>query len=641
MTTIDTSRSRFARLRTLPTDAVSFGDGFWSRFRETNRSVAVQYGYSKLRESGVLENFEIAAGKRKGEFRNMRFADSDLYKWIEAASYVVGDPLTPEEQRRDLAAKLSEAFDLMEAAQRPDGYLNTYYQIKAGIENRWTNLRENHELYCAGHLIQAGVAHHRSTGDDRLLKLVRRVADNICEDFLTKRTTGVPGHPEIEMALVELYRDTGEARYLTMAQAFVDRRGKGSIGGSDYYQDHVPLREATETAGHAVRQFYLLAGAADIYLETGDKQLLESVRRLWNDTRLHKMSVTGGIGARHHMEAFGESYELPNDRPYNETCAQIASAMTSWRLALATGEAPFVDLMEWTLYNSVLSGVSLDGRSYFYPNPLMSRGTVSRSEWFACACCPPNVMRTLASIGGCFFTATGEGLQVHLYDKVSLDTDASLLPGARPGERFRLNVKTAYPWTGSIGVEIQESPGRAWSFSLRIPSWCEGATVSVNGRLEKASPLPGSYFTIDRAWKAGDLVTLELPMTPVIHEAHPYVEAARGCVSLARGPFVYCLEGPDQEPDTHVLDLAIDTSQPLSTSTKLDLLEGCVTIEGTALAQSRSEWSGRLYRRLDGSSASSSPGTDGRFVTFSAIPYFLWANRGRHEMTVWVPRAAR
>lgn len=637
MTTIDTSRSRFARLRTLPLDAVRFGNGFWSRFRETNRTVAVQYGYSKLAESGVLENFEIAAGKREGEFRNMRFADSDLYKWIEAASYVLGDPLTPEPQRRDLASKLSGAFDLMEAAQRPDGYLNTYYQIKAGIENRWTNLRENHELYCAGHLIQAGVAHHRSTGQDRLLSLVRRVADNICNDFLAERTTGVPGHPEIEMALVELHRDTGEERYLAMARAFVDRRGKGSIGGSDYYQDHLPLREAQEAAGHAVRQLYLLAGAADIFLETGEEQLLEAVRRLWNDTRLHKMSVTGGIGARHEMESFGESYELPNDRPYNETCAQIASAMTSWRLALATGEAPFVDLMEWTLYNSVLSGVSLDGRSYFYPNPLMSRGRVKRSDWFACACCPPNVMRTLASLGGYFFTATDHGLQIHLYDEVSLDTEASFLAGSRAGERFRLRMATAYPWSGKVRIEVQESPQRSWALSLRIPSWCEEAKVSVNDRPENATLRPGSYVSIDRSWKAGDVVTLELPMRPVMHEAHPYVEAARGCVSLSRGPFVYCLEGPDQAGGVHVLDLAIDTSKPLSTGSKRDLYDGCVTIEGAALEQSREEWTGRLYRRLDESPAQAA---SGRPVPFVAVPYFLWANRGMHEMSVWVPRAA-
>ncbi|HUX21723.1 MAG TPA: beta-L-arabinofuranosidase domain-containing protein [Spirochaetia bacterium] len=639
MTTIDTSGSRYARLRTLPAESVQFGSGFWSYFRETNKTNAIQYGYSKLVESGVLENFEIAAGRRTGEFRNMRFADSDLYKWIEAASYVLADRSARTEQHEDIRSKLESIFDLMEAAQRPDGYLNTYYQVKAGIEHRWTNLRENHELYCAGHLIQAGVAHHRSTRNERLLKIVRRVADNICEEFLLRRTEGIPGHPEIEMALAELYRETGEERYLQMAKAFVDRRGRGYLGGSDYLQDHVPLREATEVTGHAVRQLYLLAGAADIYLESGEQELLSAVRRLWDNMRLRKMSVTGGVGSRHEMEAFGEGFELPNDRPYNETCAQIASAMTSWRLALATGEAQFVDLMEWTLYNSVLSGVSLDGKSYFYPNPLMSRGGIKRSEWFACACCPPNVMRTLASIGGYFFTASDEGLQVHLYDSVSLDAEATVLKNAGRGERFRLTMETQYPWSGTVKITVTESPARPWTLSLRIPSWCSAPSIAVNGSAASETPVPGSYFKLNRHWKQGDTLLLDVPMTPTIHEAHPMVEAARGCVSLARGPLVYCLEGPDQPSDAQVHAMTIDTSAPLRTGVKPSLHDGCVTIEGQAVIVSDQGWGNQLYRPFSDAGHAASRKHQGTPTTFCAIPYFLWANRGKHEMTVWIPRA--
>jgi len=611
---VDTAHSPHAVYRSLAFGAVQLQDGFWSRWQRVNRREALDYGYRQLQESGALSNFEVAAGRKEGAFQNMRFADSDLYKWLEAASFELV-------RRPDawISERVDEVVELIAAAQCQDGYLNTFYQI-TDPDGRWTNIRDNHELYCAGHLFQAAVAHHRATGSDALLKVARRFADNIESVFGIGRMRSVPGHPEIELALVELYRTTRQDRYLKLAQFFVDERGKGLIGGRAYYQDHVPVREAMEPAGHAVRQLYLLAGVADLYLETGEQELLDAMDRVWRDMCHRKMSITGGVGARHEGEAFGESYELPNDRVYNETCAQIASVMWNWRLLLATGECRYADLMEWTLYNGVISGVSLDGRSYFYPNPLLSRGSVARSGWFACACCPPNVMRTLASVHNYFVTRNDAGLQIHLYDRMRIEATG-----------LCLEVETEYPWRPRVHIRVEDAGFGDTTISLRIPRWCADPVVRINGDTIQGVGA-GIYCNLRRGWRAGDVIELDLPMRPVFHEAHPYVESARGCVALSRGPLVYCFEGLDQPGGLNVLDACVDPTSVVEETWVNELLSGVTMLRAHGNTRDNTDWAGQLYRLVG------KPETTGTPVVLRAIPYYAWANRGLAPMVVWMPR---
>jgi uncharacterized protein len=618
---VDTSRSPARQLQSLPFDAVRFGAGFWSVWRATNRREALPYGYDKLVSSGVISNFEVAAGRKQGSFQNMRFADSDLYKWLEAAAYELANQYDGALDR-----KVDDAVALMAAAQRQDGYLDTYYQL-GDYTKRWTNLTQDHEMYCAGHMFQAAVAHFRATGKRSFLDVARKLADHIDSVFGPNRKQSVDGHPEVEMGLVELYRVTGEKRYLELARFFVDIRGRGTIGGSAYYQDHMPVREAPEMIGHAVRQVYLLAGVADLYLETSDKTLLSACERLWDDMTTRKMSLTGGIGARHEKESFGESFELPSDRAYNETCAQIGSVMWNWRMLLATANPRYADLIEWTLYNGVLSGVSLDGKRYFYPNPLLSRGSVERSEWFACACCPPNVMRTVSSVQNYAATTTDGGLQVHLYDRCA--ARATL---AAAGD-VSVSFDTDYPWEPVIKVTVDKPGTEEWTLSLRIPGWCAGGTARINGG-KSLSGRPGSYVDIRRRWQPGDTVVLDLPMPVKVHEPHPWIEPARGCLALTRGPLVYCFEENDQQAGVRLLDTTLDPAAPAKIEHQPSLLGGVTTLKTQGRLVDHPGWEGRLYRTY---------GTGGRprsrKVGLTAIPYFAWANRKKAPMRVWMQAA--
>ena len=615
---VDTVMSPYARLAGVPMNGVTLTDGFWSRSRAVNRRRALAHGFRKLVDAGVLHNLAVAAGRVTGEYRSLRFADSDLYKWLEAAACLLAEQNDPAVRRH-----VDETIDLLAAAQRADGYLNTFHQI-VRPDRRWTNLRDDHELYCAGHLFQAAIAHFRATGRDALLNTARRCADHVVATFGPGRREAVPGHPEIEMALVELYRCTGEKAYLAQAQRFVDLRGKGLIGGEAEHQDHVAVRDATEMAGHAVRQLYLLCGVADLYAETGEAALAETLERLWTDMTQHKMAITGGVGARHEQEAFGAGYELPNDRCYNETCAQIASVMWNWRMLLTTGESRFADLMEWTLYNGVLPGISLDGESYFYVNPLLSRGGVSRREWYECACCPPNVMRTLACLPGYFASTSAAEIQLHLYDRYHVS--ARLEPGP-----VQLAVDTAYPWEGKISCTVQQCPDRPWSLALRVPAWATGARVAVNDAAP-AAVAAGRYAAVERMWRPGDRVVLDFDLRVRFMEAHPYVDAARGCVAVTRGPLVYCAEQPDQAAGTHLLDCAVDASRAPETAWDGDLLGGVMTVRLDGRQASGPASDRRLYRpwRMH-ADAPAVP------VALTAIPYFAWDNRDPAPMAVWMP----
>src|SRR5919107_1816781 len=511
---VDSSRSRYSRLRPLTLSDVRLSDGFLEPRRRVNREVTLPSQYDHLEQTGRLDNCRRAAGKIDAPFRGVYFNDSDVYKWLEAAAWTLASDPDPELERM-----VDAAIGEIEDAQQPDGYLNTYFTFEKASE-RWTDLTHKHELYCAGHLIQAAVAHHRATASQRLLKVARRFADNICDTFGPEekgRRLGTDGHEEIEMALVELYRDTGGRRYLDQAQFFVDARGHGLLGsstfhgyedpsgGREYHQDHQPFREMREMTGHAVRAVYLNAGGADLYAETGDPTLLEALERLWDNMTTRKMYVSGGIGSRYDHESFGKDYELPNARAYAETCAAIGSVMWNWRMLMLDGDARYGDFMELTLYNAVLAGLSLDGQSYFYQNPLADDGEHRRQPLFGVACCPPNIARLLASLPGYFYSTSAEGAWVHLYANstadIRLDEDHTM----------QLKQRTDYPWGEDITIEV-EGEGD-FALMLRVPSWCEdGCEITVNGETSEDHGSSGSYAEIRRRWQPGDTVHLRLPM---------------------------------------------------------------------------------------------------------------------------------
>lgn len=599
-------------------NGITLMDGFWSRCRAMNRNQALAHGHRKLVDGGVLHNFAVAAGRASGAYRSLLFADSDLYKWLEAAAYLLA-----ERDDQTIRRQVEGIIDLAAAAQRADGYLNTYHQI-VRPDRRWTNLRDDHELYCAGHLFQAAIAHFRATGRHALLNVARRFADHVIETFGPGKREAVPGHAEIELALVELYRCTGEEAYLAQAKRFVDLRGKGLIGGEADYQDDVAVRDAPEMAGHAVRQLYLLCGLADLYAETGESALAETLRRLWTDMTQHKMAITGGVGARHKGEAFGSSFELPNDRCYNETCAQIGSVMWNWRMLLTTGESRFADLMEWTLYNGVLPGISLDGERYFYVNPLLSRGDVRRQEWYTCACCPPNVMRTLACLPGYFASTSAAEVQLHLYDRCQVR--ARLEGGA-----VQLAMDTRYPWEGKVWCTVEQCPDQPWSLALRIPEWATSARVAINEAAPVSVPA-GRYAALKRSWQPGDRVLLDLDLRSRFLEAHPHVDAARGCAAVTRGPLVYCVEQADQAGHVRVLDCAVDAPRTPETVWDDDLLGGLMTLRLKGRQTPVAAFGQKLYR-LYGTHAEAPTMP----VTLTAIPYYAWANRDPGPMSVWIP----
>lgn len=619
----DTSRSPYARLKPAPLTAVTLTGGFWAARYRLNRETMLLAQHAQLEATGRLANFRRAAGRLDAPFAGRVYNDSDVYKWLEAAAWTLA--VTPG---GELQSKVDALIADIAAAQRPDGYLNTYYARDREGE-RWSNLRDHHELYCAGHLFQAAIAHYRATGATALLTVAQRFADLICATFGPgpAQRPGVPGHPEVELALVELYRVTGAARYLAQAEYFLTARGQGLIGGGMYYQDHLPFRQTPRLAGHAVRALYLCSGAADLYAETGEPALGETLARLWGRMTARQMYLTGGLGARHEGEAFGDDYELPNARAYAETCAGIANVMWAWRMLQLNGDAIYADVLEQALYNAVLPGLSLDGLSYFYVNPLQSDGTHRRAPWFECACCPPNLARLLASLPGYVYSLTDDTIWVHLYAA----NDAFLtLPG---GREVRLVQRTRYPWDGNVTLDILS----AGEFGLRarVPAWCgTEAVVLLNGEPLDIPAPGGAYVEVRRAWQAGDSLCLRLPLRARWVEAHPYALENAGRVALMRGPLLYCLEGVDH-PGVELRDVTLPAEEfAIAETFSPALLGGVATLRfPAASAPPDGGWSGRLYRPVQSGPAPRRP------IEALAVPYYAWANRAPGPLQIWLRRS--
>ena len=648
VTSVLATDNAIARLRPIDRRHIALTAGFWADRQAVNREQTILHGFAQLREHGNLGNLKLAAGA-DGRYHTLGrsigldfpFLDTDVYKWLESAGWELGRAPDP-----GIAAAADEAISLIQAAQRDDGYLNSFVQVVApGRE--YQDLQWGHELYSIGHLIQAAVAWHRALGDDRLLDVATRAADSADRALPKGHQPGIDGHPEVEMALVELYRVTGERRYLEFAARQIEGRGHGALGrgrfGPAYWQDHAPVADSTSVAGHAVRQLYLDAGAVDVATELGDTQLLGAVHRRWQEMVESRVYLTGGVGSRHLDEAFGDPFELPPDRAYAETCGAIASVMLAWRLLLATGDPACADLIERTIYNGVLPGVSRDGTRFFYDNPLQRRtdraaaapAKGERSPWFPCACCPPNLMRLFASWEQYQATTDETGVQVHQFATGQIDVD-------RRDGTARLEVATGYPWDGRIAIRVAESGSEPWALSVRIPSWATSATI-VEGDAGAVAPNAGTYWTSGpRQWTAGDQIVLDLDMRPRLTFPDPRIDAIRGCVAMERGPLVYCIETVDLPRGVAVEQVQLDADILPTDQPRPDLGDDVVGLEasGVVSAVTPSAWPyGDGSNGRNGQDGSPGDGRAGDPIKVRAIPYFTWANRAVEAMRVWIPVA--
>ncbi len=616
------------RLTPVPFTSVTIRDSFWSPRREMNRKVSIPHSLDMLEKAGNLRNFDRAArGERQG-YEGPVFMDSDAYKAIEAAAYSLAQHSDPQlEQRLDgIIARIA-------AAQLPDGYLNTWYQVNAP-DQRFTNLRDNHEIYCAGHLFEAAVAHYAATHKRTLLDVACKFADLLDRTFGDGKgkRVGYCGHPEAELALVKLWRATGERRYFELARHMVEMRGSKIFArehhvpldryDGTYWQDDLPIREHREIKGHAVRAAYLMAGVTDIVSETGDSGLQKMLSRVWRNTTEKRMYITGGIGPSASNEGFTTDYDLPNLTAYQETCASIALMLWNHRMALLYGDARYMDVLERALYNGMLAGVSLDGKRYFYVNPVESLGNHHRQEWFGCACCPPNVTRTLAALGGYAYATSADTIWVNLYIGGSVRTQVA-------GSPVALDVRTDYPWDGKVQITVTLTDKRARSkefgLRLRIPGWCQQATFAVNGRKGTKLDTDRGYLVLRRRWQTGDSVELSLDMPVVRMEAHPAVKEDLGHVALQRGPIVYCIEQADQK--ARVTDIALPMTSSITIEKKPKLLGGVVVLKTEGVVSDTSPWGHALYR----------PVAQPQTVKLTAIPYYAWDNREPGPMRVWLP----
>ncbi len=646
---IDTSASPHVKFRTVDLDAARWTGGFWGDRWELNRRVTVPTMKQVLElpdNSASFHNLRVAAGLVPGKFNGNNWSDGDCYKWIEAAASVFALTRDPELDRQ-----MDEVIAVIAKAQASDGYISTQIQL-TGIK-RWTDVKY-HELYNMGHLLTAACIHHRMTGKDHFLAVARRCANYLYGLFepRPKELAHFGFNPSNIMGAAELYRTTGDRRYLRLAGIFVTMRGS-QPGGPEQNQAKVPLRKETEAVGHAVTAAYLWCGAADVYAETGEAALLTALERLWTDVTTRKMYVTGGTAALHQgesfrtqrkgkaesvHEAFGMPYQLPNRTAYNETCANIGNAMWNWRLLLLTGEAKYADVMERVFYNSMLSAIGLEGNDYFYTNPLQRAGqdvpllkndsatrwpNTTRASPVYCFCCPPSLARTFAQLQSYAYGLSPDAVWVHLYGAGRL---ATKLPGGAP---LALTQQTEYPWDGKITLRLEQVPATEMALRLRIPGWVTAPVVRINGATIAQAVQPGSYCELRRRWSPGDTVELDLPMPVTLLESHPLVEENRNQVAVMRGPIVYCLEAKDLPPGVAIEDVRLERDATWTVRHEPTLLRGVTVLETQASVVPSAAGGSALYRRV--AVVRTAP------VALRLIPYYAWSNRGESQMSVWLP----
>ncbi|MEZ4666401.1 MAG: glycoside hydrolase family 127 protein [Anaerolineae bacterium] len=637
------------QVKAISSKQVRISGGFWGERQTVNRQRTIPAIYRQMEETGQLEALNLKRTHPNTRSVIYMFWDSDPAKWLEAVGYSLQSHPDPalEAQADDLVARMAKA-------QQPDGYLNSYFSVLEP-ENRWRNLRDWHELYNAGHLIEGAVAYAQATGKQQVLDILSRYADLIDMTFGPNEDQkhGYPGHPELELALVKLYHATGEKRYLNLSKYFIDERGKqpsyfdqeAAERGDDpskfwaktyhYCQAHTPIREQSGATGHSVRACYLYAGVADIAAETGDASLVEASRRFWDDLTQHQMYITGGLGPAHTNEGFTFAYDLPNESAYAETCASCALVFWAQRMFHLEQHGRYIDVMERALYNGVMSGVSFDGEEFFYANPLVSYPHVNpyehwsgihtaehyrRSEWFFCACCPPNLARLVANIGEYVYSQSEDTLYVNLYTQNQMSFSIG-------GSDVEISQQTNYPWDGEVQLSIQTNQPTQFDLALRIPGWCANFSISINGAPAAVNTENG-YVHLSRTWAAGDIVTLSLAMPVERIVANPNVRQDAGCIALQRGPVVYCLEQVDN--GAQLANVTIPRESKLSVTMESTLFGGIAVIKGEAKRTEPTDWNDSLYQ------PQSQLKYDNQSFTFTAIPYCFWANREPGEMRVWV-----
>lgn len=645
----DTSSSPHVAVRSVGLAEARWTEGFWADRFATCRAAMVPNLWRVMKgtePSQFFENLRIAAGQAEGQHRGPSWNDGDFYKWLEAAAAVYAVAPDPELDRR-----MDEVIAVIVRAQRSDGYLHTPVLIRnrhGDRDARPLQDRLNFETYNLGHLITAGCVHYRATGKTSLLDAAIRAAGFLAEALRSSadvlaRNAVCPSH---YMAVVELYRTTRDPRHLELARGLFDLRDR-EIDGGDDNQDRIPFRRQTEAVGHAVRANYLYAGAADLVAETGDRTLLAPLEKIWDTVAYQKMYITGACGALYDgaspdgskdqksitriHQAYGRPYQLPQSTAHNETCASVGNILWNWRMLALSGDARHADVLECTLYNAALAGISLDGTRFFYVNtlrqldamPVPLRWSRRREPFISCFCCPPNIVRTIAEASSYAYGRSPGSVWVHLYGGSTLETEVD------PGARIKLTQTTDYPWDGRVTIAIDAAPSAACTLRLRIPAWAAGATLTINGQPAAARPEPGTYAALERVWSPGDRVELTLPMRPRLIEAHPLVEEARRQVAVQRGPIVYCLESTDLPAGVRLQDVALPRKVALRSRYEPGLLGGVAVLEGQSEARASAGWSKTLYRELAGDEA--------RPIPVRLVPYFAWGNRGHSEMTVWIP----
>lgn len=630
---------------------VKWTGGFWKDRVDTCHQSMIPSMWEIMKgthRKPFLEHFRIAAGLAEGRYRGAKWNDGDFYKWMEGVcAMLAASPNDEWEQRLD------EIIELIGKAQREDGYIHT--PVLIGARNGDPNSkpfsdRFAFEMYNMGHLITAACVHHEVTGKENFLTIAKKTADFFDAAFSNPseeqaRHAICPSH---YMGLLDLYRLTKDKRYLALSQKLIAMRdlvAEGGEGGDDN-QDRLPLEKQTEVMGHAVRANYLYAGIADLYAETGDPKLKATLDSLWQNLVEKKMYITGGCGALYDgaspdgskdqksmtriHQAYGRNYQLPNTTAHNETCANIGNVLWNWRMFLISGEARYVDVLELALYNSVLSGVSLEGSDYFYTNPLRVtdplpadlRWSRQRVPFVTSYCCPPNVVRMVAQVNGYAYAKSSNSLWVNLYGTSKATTDIA-------GEKVTLTQTTNYPWDGKIQLKIAEAGDKPFTVKLRVPGWAERADVKLNGQVQSSVAAPGTYVAIDRLWKTNDVIELEFPMPAQLIESHPLVEETRNEVAVKRGPIVYCLESDDLPKEVRLSDIRLPSTMTLDSSYEANLLGGIGTLSGNVSVRDSRAWDGKLYRPLK-----SSPN---KSASVKFIPYYAWGNRSAGEMSVWLP----